>query len=126
MSIKEEIGFLNDYTYLLHKRFGNNFSIENRINSNVLEYKIPPLALQVLLENVTKHNKLLSSSPVKISMVNTEDFIYFKNELRRKENVASHGSGLSNLNKRYQLICGKEIKITEENDEFCVKIPIIR
>lgn len=126
VSIKEEIEFLNDYTYLLHKRFGNNFSIENRINSNVLEYKIPPLALQVLLENVTKHNKLLSSSPVKISIENTEDCVYFKNELRRKEHVASHGSGLSNLNKRYQLICGKGIEISEKNNEFCVKMPIIR
>ncbi len=126
VSIKEEIGFLNDYSYLLHKRFGNNFSIDNRISSNVLDYKIPPLALQVLLENVTKHNKLLSSSPVKISILNTEDYIYFKNELRKKENVASHGSGLSNLNKRYQMICGKEIEISEKNNEFCVKIPIIK
>ena len=126
VSIKEEIEFLNDYSYLLDKRFGNNFSIDNRINSNVLEYKIPPLALQALLENVSKHNKLLSSSPVKISIENTQEYIYFKNELRRKVNVVSHGSGLSNLNKRYQMICGKGIKISEENNEFCVKIPIIK
>ena len=126
VSIKEEIVFLNDYTYLLHKRFGNNFNIDNRINNNILNHKIPPLALQVLLENVTKHNKLLSSSPVKITIENTEDFIYFKNELRRKENVSSHGSGLSNINKRYQMICEMEIEITEKNDEFCVKIPIIK
>ena len=126
VSIKEEIGFLNDYSYLLHKRFGDNFSIENRMDSNILDYKIPPLALQVLLENVTKHNKLLSSNPIKISIGNTEDSIYFKNELRRKENVASHGSGLSNLNKRYHVICGKEIEIIKKNEEFCVTIPIIK
>jgi two-component system LytT family sensor kinase len=62
----------------LHKRFGNNFSIDNRIDSNILDYKIPPLALQVLLENVTKHNKLLSSNPVKISIENTEDLFILK------------------------------------------------
>lgn len=126
LSIKEEIEFLNDYSYLLHKRFGNNFSIENRMDSNILDYKIPPLALQVLLENVTKHNKLLSSHPVKISIENMQDHIHFKNELRKKENVVSHDSGLSNLNKRYQMICGKEIEISEKNNEFCVKIPIIK
>lgn len=126
VSLKEEIGFLNDYSYLLHKRFGNNFSIENKIDSKILNNKIPPLALQVLLENVTKHNKLLSSKLVKISIGNTEDLIYFKNDLRKKENVASHGSGLSNLDKRYQMICGKGIEIIEKNDEFCVKIPIIK
>jgi len=126
VSIKEEIVFLNDYTWLLHKRFGNNFSVDNKIDSKILDNKIPPLALQVLLENVTKHNKLLSSKPVKISIENTEDLIYFKNDLRKKENVASHGSGLSNLNKRYRVICGKEIEIIEKNDEFCVKIPIIK
>lgn len=124
--IKEEIDFLNDYTWLLHKRFGNNFSIENKIDSKILDNKIPPLALQVLLENVTKHNKLLSANPVKISIGNTADFFYFKNDLRKKENVASHGSGLSNLDKRYQMICGKGIEIIEKNDEFCVKIPIIK
>ena len=98
----------------------------SEIDSKILENKIPPLALHVLFENVTKHNKLLSSSPVKISILNTDDYIYFKNELRKKENVASHGSGLSNLNKRYQMICGKEIEISEKNNEFCVKIPIIK
>jgi sensor histidine kinase YesM len=126
VSLKEEIGFLNDYSYLLHKRFGDNFSIENRMDSNILDYKIPPLALQVLLENVTKHNKLLSSCPVKISIENTQDYIHFKNELRKKENVVSHGSGLYNLNKRYQMICGQEIEISDKNNEFCVKIPIIK
>jgi len=126
VSIKDEIEFFNDYSYLLHKRFGNNFSIDNRISSNVLDNKIPPLALQVLLENVTKHNKLLSSSPVKISILNTEDFIYFKNDLKKKEKLTSHGLGLSNLNKRYQMICEQEIEISEKNNEFCVKIPIIK
>jgi two-component system LytT family sensor kinase len=77
VSIKEEIVFLNDYTWLLHKRFGNNFSIDNKIDSKILDNKIPPLALQVLLENVTKHNKLLSSNPVKISIENTEDLYLF-------------------------------------------------
>jgi len=126
VSVQEEIYFINDYSYFLRKRFGNNFSIENRINSNIMDYKIPPLALQVLLENVTKHNILLSSSPIKISIENTEDLIYFKNDLRKKENVASHVSGLSNLDKRYQMICGKGIEIIEKNNEFCVKIPIIK
>lgn len=126
VSIQEEIFFINDYSYLLRKRFGNNFSIENRIDSNIMDYKIPPLALQVLLENVTKHNILLSSSPINISIENTEDYILFKNKLRKKANVVSHGSGLSNLNKRYQMICRKQIQIFEKNSEFCVKIPIIK
>jgi LytS/YehU family sensor histidine kinase len=126
VSINEEIGFLNDYSYLLHKRFGNNFIIDNRINSNVFDYKIPSLALQVLLENVTKHNKLLSSNPIKITIENTDDVIFFRNIMIRKANVESHGSGLKNLNKRYQMICGRAIEIIEKNDEFCVKIPIIK
>ncbi len=124
--VKEEIDFLDDYAYLLHKRFGNNFMISNRINATIFKYRIPPLALQVLLENVTKHNKLLSSSPVKISIENTEEFILFRNEMKKKEGVESHGTGLNNLNKRCMMLCGKEIEIVETKDEFCVKIPIIR
>jgi LytS/YehU family sensor histidine kinase len=76
--IKEEIAFLNDYSYLLHKRFGTNFNIENRISNTILNHKIPPLALQGSLENVIKHNTLLSSNPPKITIENTDDFIYFK------------------------------------------------
>lgn len=126
VSISEEMGFLEDYTYLLHKRFGNNFILNNALNDMVLAHKIPPLALQLLLENVTKHNKLLSSNPVKIFIENSKDYIFFRNEMNKKDNVKSHGSGLSNLNKRYQMICGKEIEIIEKKDEFCVKIPIIK
>lgn len=126
VSIKEEIEFLNDYAYLLHKRFGNNFIIENKISNHVLNDRIPPLALQLLLENVTKHNILLSSNILKISIENNDDFIYFINEMKERNNVDSTGLGLTNLNKRYQMIYDKEIEITKKNHHFCVKIPIVK
>ena len=125
VEISEELEFLDAYSFLLKKRFGENLQIKVNIDEYLKKHKIPPMALQILIENVVKHNKLSSVNPIFISIDNREDYLYVQNNINKKKAVDGHGVGLANLNKRYKMIADCEIEITQSTEQFLVKLPII-
>ena len=56
-----------------------------------------------------------------------DEYIVVENNLQKKMNIeSSPGTGLKNLAERLRLITLKELKIIENNDQFIVKIPLIK
>lgn len=128
VSLSEELEFLNDYVFLLKKRFGDAYQIkQNLAVGEELQYSILPASLQGLIENAVKHNEGFHAAPLKIEMNIEGDFLVVKNEIRPKfDPVESIGSGLKNLNLRYQMLTNTSIEILKENGIFEVKIPLIK
>jgi len=126
VTISEELGFLEAYAYLLKKRFGENLQMQIRVDKKLKNHRIPPMALQTLLENVVKHNQLSKATPVVIRIENQEDNLVATNNIINKKGTKGHGVGLANLNKRYKMIADCEIEIQENADTFIIKLPIIR
>jgi len=57
VSLREELSFLDSYLYLEKIRFENTFSIDILIDDdNLLTNKVIPVTLQLLVENILKHN----------------------------------------------------------------------
>ena len=125
VSISEEIKFLKAYIYLLEKRFEHNLVVNILIDENKMQDSIPPLALQILVENAVKHNKLTNKVPLKIKIERTANFIAVQNNYNPKFFVESNGIGLINLAKRFHLISNQEIKINKDDKIFSVTIPVI-
>ncbi len=125
VSISEELEFIKAYSDMLQKRFGNNFQIIINIDEDKRRGKIPPMALQTLIENVIKHNNLSAKEPIVLKIDYKEDFIIVENNIIRKESGESFGLGLANLNKRYQMLANAEIEINKTEEIFRVKLPII-
>ena len=128
ISLKEEVRFSKDYIYLLklrHKYLTVDFDLEDQLIESL---KIPPLAIQLLLENAIKHNEISKLKPLKISMNLEGDAIAVVNPLQKKTVHAAKGvgMGLKNLSERYKILTGKDIVITVEDSCFKVKIPIIK
>lgn len=128
VSLSEELEFLNDYVFLLKKRFGDAYQInQNLEKGEEFQYSILPASLQGLIENAVKHNEGFHAAPLKIEMNIEGDFLIIKNEIRPKfDPVESIGSGLKNLNLRYQMLTNTSIKILKENGNFEVRIPLIK
>ncbi|MFK8005328.1 MAG: sensor histidine kinase [Saprospiraceae bacterium] len=128
VSLSEELDFLNDYVFLLKKRFGEAYQINQNLGKGEeFQYSILPSSLQGLIENAVKHNEGFHAAPLKIEMNIEGDFLIVKNEIRPKfDPVESIGSGLQNLNMRYQMLTNTSIKILEENGKFEVRIPLIK
>lgn len=125
-TVSSELEFLNSYIFLHRVRLGDCISIENHLDISLLDRKLPPLTLQLLAENVIKHNSISISKPITIKLLydSIGDMLEISNDIRPKQGVAKLGKGLQNLSQRYRIIGDKEIIIENNNSVFKVKIPL--
>lgn len=126
VTLREEMAFADDYIYLLNQRFAEAFVFKKEIeNTQAFDKLVPSCCLQILLENIVKHNQGNEQEPLHTVILVTENFIQIQNEIREKivQNEYS-GTGLQNLNQRYQLLSNQSIVI-ELTQSFIVKLPLI-
>lgn len=126
-SLKDEIDFLEAYIFLLKTRFGEGFTLKMEVSEELLNTFIPPLTLQILVENAVKHNVVSIHKPLNIVLASRETgTISVVNNLQKKTiNVASTGMGLANIVAKYRLLNKPAIRIEENKSEFVVTLPII-
>lgn len=127
VTLKEEMDFVSAYIFLLKMRYEDNLLFEINIDKEQEHYFLPPMSIQVLIENAVKHNEISNRHPLLIRIATSEDnSISISNPLQPKRTKTSGtGIGLTNLAKRYRLLLHSDIQITE-NTDFCVCIPLIR
>lgn len=106
ITVKEELEFIEDYSFLLFARHENMLRIEIDIPQDLLKFKIPTFALQLLLENGVKHNIVSKEKPLHIKIYDSGvQSISVENNLQKKINAGEEsGIGLQNLVKRYVLL----------------------
>jgi sensor histidine kinase YesM len=126
--LREEIIFLKDYASLLKIRFEKALQLQLVLREEFFDqYLIPPISLQLLMENAIKHNKFSDASPLIITIQLNGDTLTFSNELRKKQlRKPSSKTGLKNLNERYKLTAGNTITITETEKVFTVMLPVLK
>ncbi len=125
VSLKDEMNFVSAYLFLLKMRYEDNLKFNINIDAQYENYSLPPMAVQMLIENAVKHNEISSRRPLTID-INTDKKGNLKvsNAVQPKINSnPGMGVGLANLSKRYQLIFHKEISITHDNN-FIIEIPL--
>ncbi|OIQ37120.1 MAG: hypothetical protein BM563_09320 [Bacteroidetes bacterium MedPE-SWsnd-G1] len=122
VTLKEELKFLDSYIYLIKTRYRERFFIEINIDETMLGKSIPPLGLQVLVENAVKHNEISASNPLTVKVYTNNGFICVENEIRPRLTLAEGtGNGLSNLDKRLFLLKKQHITISDTDNVFKVK-----
>lgn len=128
ITLQSELEFIENYFFVLQVRHDNKLHLITELNDHDGEtLMILPCALQVLVENAIKHNAFTDADPLNIKVVLNEKYIHIKNNKRPKPHlVHSTGVGLRNLSSRYKLVCNKDILIENTDNEFTVKLPIIK
>jgi hypothetical protein len=125
--LKEEVDFVQSYYYLLRIRFQQQLSVEINLPSGIMNSKIPPLTLQMLVENAVKHNTLASDKKLFI-YITAQDNTHLKvinTKTGVLDSVSSFRVGLENIRKRYQYFTDKRIEVKDE-DKFTVSLPVIQ
>lgn len=129
VTLAEELEFLDIYVQLQKVRMGNCLELENRIADRLQEMEVPPLSLQLLVENVIKHNIISVKRPMLISLwVETGgDYVWIcvGNDMHPKQGVESAGTGLRNLAQRCRMLYGKELVVENDGHKFVVKLPVL-
>jgi hypothetical protein len=127
ITLGEELDVARDYAYAFALRFGDGFRLEIDVPEEYRRAFIPPLTLQLLVENCVKHNVIAPDRPLRVRIAVEEGgWVVVRNPLQRKTTVgATMGLGLQNIRDRYRGLAGKEIRVAEERGEFLVACPLL-
>jgi LytS/YehU family sensor histidine kinase len=125
VDIETELDFLHSYIYMFKTKYDDGFQVKIDIANDLLHRKIPPLALQILVENSIKHNAILPGQPLIIKIYTTDNELIISNNINKKNNVSSELTGLKNLNTRYKILANKSIIINSNETEFKVVLPLL-
>jgi len=124
--LEEELEFVRKYFELQKERDQETIRLDMEM-PGADEYRVIPVSLQILVENALKHNTRSGESPLEIQVRGGEDCIVVSNPLRTRNHLQeSPRTGLANLQERVRLLLEKDLDISEENDMFVVKLPVIR
>ncbi|RZK24076.1 MAG: hypothetical protein EOO56_02775 [Hymenobacter sp.] len=124
--LRDEIGFLRSYTYLLQMRFGEGIKLEIDLPAGIQDRAVPPLALQLLLENAVKHNTVSRRQPllVRVDFVAPATLRVRNTRFPRLVPEPTSGIGLSNLTKRVRLLNQQKLLVEQTDREFLVYLPL--
>lgn len=125
-TLANEINFIDSYFHLLQTRFGKGVKLLKNIQAEDYNKMLPPLTLQLLVENAVKHNTVGKTKPLVIEITASGEYLTVRNNLQRKVlKVESGKVGLSNIAEKYRLINKSSIEISETDDYFSVTVPLI-
>ncbi|WP_420578175.1 sensor histidine kinase [Ekhidna sp.] len=124
VSIHDEMEFVKNFAFLQKIRFGENLQIKiEEASSNTY---VPPLAIQVLVENAIKHNVVSEKDPLHVAIDFEEDLCTVRNNLKEKKVKDSTGIGLENLIARYEYLTDRKVSVEKGVDYFLVKLPLLK
>jgi hypothetical protein len=126
VDLREELAFLRSYAFLQHIRFGDKLNMDIQLNG--VNGKIPPLALQLLVENAIKHNEISQENPLTIRISTDKEFVVVSNTIREKgfQTENSPGIGLANIRRRYEFLTSTKVDVQASDNTFTIKLPLIQ
>jgi ligand-binding sensor domain-containing protein len=127
ISLEEELGVLKTYFYLQQKRYGSNLALNISVSEEQKKLIfIPPLTLQLLIENAIKHNAVSKETPLEITVYLDKDKLVIKNNINPKiTREPGTGAGLQNIVKRYNLLSSEEVSVLNDGINFTVILPVL-
>lgn len=144
-TVKEELEYINTYLVLEKARFREKLRILRDIDPELMNYQVPVLTLQPLVENAVKHGVLPKVGPGAVQIVIKKEHgelrILVKddgvgippdkiNKVLQPGFGSGNGVGLTNVNERLKSLFGEDygLKITSETDlgtSVHMKMPLI-
>lgn len=125
VSLEEELEFIRSYLDLHRVRLGEGLKVEFGIDQTLVSRRIPPLSLQLLVENAIKHNVASAELPLTLRIFTAEESIVVENNIQSRESSYSTSKGLSNLMARYEFLTEKKVTVTDSGKEFKVELPLL-
>lgn len=125
--LEEEKELTDNYIFLLKQRHGDSLRVNFHLQPADLENMLPPLTLQLLIENAVKHNIVSRDRPLTVIIESHGEELTIKNNLQRRTSPAtSTRMGIKNINTRFEILGGKPISVTETATHFMVTVHLIK
>ena len=128
VTLQTEIQFIQSYFALLKARYNEGIELDTDLDAADLQQLLPPLSLQVILENAIFQNRIAKDSPLKLRISSARGrALVVTNNIQRKvvTEPMDYEAGLDNLVKKYQLLNQPPVEIREEEGERRVRLPLM-
>jgi sensor histidine kinase YesM len=138
VSLRDELKLVEHYSYLMQVRFEDAFHLELDPGIDPDSFSVPPLSVQMLLENAIKHNHMSLENPLRVSIRMNNDYLVVSNNFignpghikigndlyKKPGDSGSTGIGLENIRNRFRILSKKPVLISKD-DHFTVSLPLI-
>jgi sensor histidine kinase YesM len=128
VELSKELDLCENYLNMQKVRFGEALKFLITIPDYLREQgRVPSYSIQLLLENVIKHNRLKIEEPLCIHIDAIDNStLRVLNNLQPKLSVELGSNiGLNNLSERYKLLGAEEIKVENDGKSFAVYLKIL-
>ncbi len=126
--LSEELKFAGSYLYLIKARFGDAIKTETDVDEKFLGLLLPPLSLQVILENIIYNNIATKAAPLHIYIGSFEEQLLIQHTVHLKtknDKSDDDEEGLDNLIKKYELLNNSQVTIKEIQKERIILLPLM-
>lgn len=146
VSLQEELDIIERYLAIMKIQMEDRLQIQLQIDSKFHSYLLPPMILQMLIENAIKHgiDQIAQGGMLSMTVTDQADQLLFEirndlaankegvgNDLAKQGHVATLGIGLENIRKRLDLLYGTKAKmhafsqeLTPINTQFVVQLQL--
>lgn len=126
VALSEELKAVQSLLQVHAVRVPGGLNTEINISEKVKSEQILPMALYTLVENALKHNVVTVDQPLLIKIyIDKNQSLVVENTLQPRRTRDSLGTGLKNLDRRFQLILRRGIDIEKADGKFIVRAPLI-
>lgn len=123
VTLSEELSFLESYIHIITLKYNHFLKVVIKNDIDTTKFIIP-YTLQLLVENITKHNIISENNPMEVYININDEAIIIKNSIKRKKCDTSTGLGLNYLFSLYKS-CGRSISIKDDGQTFTAIIPYL-
>ncbi len=125
VTLKQELQFIDAYIFLQKTRHQNSLFIHRNIEAEAMAQCLPPMALQIVVENALKHNVLSKENPLNLYLLTDGTSLVVKNSFHARISRNSTGVGQRNLLERYRLL-GKALpEFYLEDGHYVARLPLL-
>lgn len=125
--LENEKKLFESYIYLCETRFEENIRVHAEWPQDLHKWRIPPMTLQILVENAIKHNVISKAKPLDLWLKVQEGSVLEVGNTNQPKKQLDRGTGfgLSNIRERFAHLSNQSIQIDESNGKFVVTLPLI-
>lgn len=127
VTLEEELEVVNAFSYMMQVRFANKLVFITDVAPEKRNLKLPVLSLLPLIDNVVIHNIIDSEHKmeVKIGLSDNNELIVSNRIFPKLSAPDTNGTGLVNLDNRFQLLMNRQIRIIDDGINFTVYLPLL-
>ena len=113
------------YIFFFKIRFGENIIFKINVEKTQNGF-LPPMCLQMLVENTIQHNETSQAKPLEVNIYIEKNRLFITNPIQpRSDKTESSQTGLKNIQTRYAFFTDEKVEINQIERLFSVSLPLI-